>query len=202
MANWIYSIESFPSDARKGDYVQVTGIQVIIPAGTWMKLEPKYERYWWTDFRHRGAGSTNEAKSRARKDVYSSDDIADSIMAKYNGFGIVRMDEDPTTHAHKREKLEAEAKVANDRYRSYVVARFEDERKTRQLTGRGRMEPTAYELECYRVLGMPEPGTLEGIKAERGTTEVKFELPPEVAELVAEGLAARRKAAEPAPVAA
>ncbi len=116
----------------------------------------------------------------------------------YGGAGVVSMEEDPFKHPVAREQQETEAKQINRRYREGVVARYEDERKSRQFTGRGRLQPTAFALDCYRALGIPEPGTLEGIKAERGTTEVKFELPPEVADPVANGLAARRAKVEPA----
>lgn len=196
MAIWIFSVDGFPGSRESGrhtEYCEVLGTQVIFPPGEWVRLKQKYERPYWTDFKHRGEGTTNQAVAHARKDIFTGDEIAVAIVKKYGAYGVVSLEDDPETHPRLRQEKEDEAKVQANRYHEYIVSRFEDERKARQLTGRGRLEPTAWELTCYRLLGLPQPGSLEAVKAERNP-EVKVELPPEIADLVAEGLAARRAA--------
>lgn len=199
MATWIYSVEGFPGSRESGrhtEYCEVLGHQINLPAGEWIKLKSHYDRPYWTDFRHRAAGTTNQAVAWAKKDIVQEEDVARALIEKYSGFGVVAMEDDPVTHPDKARRVVEAAKEQNRKCREHAVASYEEERKMRQLTGRGRLAPTAYERYCYQSLGLPEPGTLDAIKAERGTTEVKVELPPEVAELVAEGLAARRAKVE------
>ena len=200
MSVWLYSVMGFPGKAeegRVGEQCQYFGISLELKPRVWTKLEHKYDRPWFKDYVQRGGSALPLAIARrAEHEIHVDTDLADMIVLKYGGCGLVRMDvDDPMSKDHyaTRTKLEAEAEAAYHRYFEYVVARFEDERKMRQLSKQGRMEPTVFERHCYKTLGLPEPGTLDALKAER-SPEVKVELPPEIYDLIREGLAARRTA--------
>lgn len=213
MAIWIYSVEGFPGTRESGrhtEYCEMYGLTIILKPKEWTKLDGnedglfkgKYVRYFWKDSIQRGPKSTNDARPTAVREVFLAEELADAIIMKYGGIGLAKLDcSTPYSPENKSTamQLESQALEQNKRYRASIVARFNDERKARQLTGRGRLEPSAYELDCHRVLGLPVPGTLDEIKAERGTTEVKVELPPELIDLIHDGISSRRAAAEQVP---
>lgn len=200
MPIYIYSAEAFPGPNNKFEYVQVLGHQIILEAGRWTKLPTRFERPYWTDFKHRGEFSTNKAVSYAQRDVHVNDEVAAEIILRYGFRGVTQMDEDPETHRIPASKLEAAAIAQNRKWREHIISRFENERKMRHMTGHGRLEPTSYELECYSVLGLPEPGSLDEIRAEKGLDKpvAPAALTPELMDLIQEAMEARaaKKAAE------
>ncbi len=203
MSTWIYTVESFPGEPGSGrhtDYAQMWGFQINLEAGCWTRLDDTYDRPYWTDFKHRGEKSTKDAELYAAHEIHTGKALGAMLVLKYGGFGVVSIVSEDHPYESKKKgealALEEKAKQLHHRYQEGVVARFEDERKTRQLTGRGRLDPSEYERKCYRDLGLPEPGTLDAIKAEKAPAAVELKLPPEIADLVAEGLAARRARAE------
>lgn len=201
MAIWIYSAEAFPgTNGRNAEYIQVLGHTIVVPARQWVKLQTRYERPYWTDYRHRGEGSTNKAVGHASREVFVNDEVAAEIVARYGFRGVVMSEDDPAVKTLKCEKLVATAETQNHKWREHIIARFENERKQRSLTGHGRLEPTPYELECYRECGLPEPGSIDEIKAEKGISAKEAAvLSPEILVLIQEALETRaRKAAEAA----
>ncbi len=194
MAIYIYSAESFPGPTTPNEYCQVLGHQILLEAGKWIKLPTRFERPYWTDFRHRGESVTNKAVGYAQRDVHVNDEVATEIIMRFGFRGVVMTENDPEGHRYKAIELEKQAIAQNHKWREHIVARFENERKMRNLTGHGRLEPTPYELECYRVLGLPEPGSIDEIKAEKGLSQPAAQaavLTPEMMDLIQEGLQAR-----------
>jgi hypothetical protein len=186
MAVYIYSVESFPgtdANGRKADFLQALGHQIILHGGHWTKLAPKYEWPYFTDFQQRGSGPTNKAIAWASKVVTLPEEIAERLTVQHGHRGIVYLQSDPEDNPKRTRDIEAKAKEANTRWREFVIEQYENNRKLRQLTGTGRIVPSLYELECYEVLGLARPGSIDEIKAAKSPT-VEVKLPDDLIRLL------------------
>lgn len=159
MAYWLYSIEAFPAPWQPGrvpEFIQVDGIQLPpLEAKTWFKLPEKSSRKLYADYQDR-IGSDH---------IVFDWQMADFINAHWAKRGVVVV--------HEREKdanqenIETDAAKANVEFRRGVIEQFEFQLKERQVTGYGRNQPTPYELECYELIGLPKPYSIEAYRAER-----------------------------------
>lgn len=195
---WLYSVEPFPGSKTSGrhtEFLETNGITILHPGNQWVRLDPYYIRYYWTDYKHRGDQPTEIAKKRAIKERIYADEIATRFCGIYSRMGVVSMDEDPEKNPERAAELVAQAKAANHAWRVSIVRGFESQLKQFELSGHGRLEPTLLENESYKALGLELPGTIESIKAHN---TMKLDLPPELLQLIELGIAAKQAQATPA----
>jgi hypothetical protein len=178
----VYSAEDFPKwDEENGcmcDYRQALGVQVILKAGQWTKLEDLY--------RHVRYESWIDAAGEGRESVVLGKEVALRLEGDFRTKGIACADLDKITD-EERVGLEKKANEANLKMRRMFVDRFEQQFRTKMQGGPGRWLPNAYEAECYKILGLKPPDTVQKAPEERQPQVViKESVDPELlAQLVA-----------------
>ncbi len=170
MAYYIYSVESFPSPTRPGEFIEVNRQRIAVEAGKWTKLNPRYEFFQYTDYQD----------NQGRIDTFADWQMAEEIARLYGHRGVVVLQTDDINSAREREAKEREALAANRAHRKTIIEAFQLSRRERLVGGQGRIHPTPYEAECFDVLGVPVPDTLEEVQAARSPVNVTLSLPPEV----------------------
>jgi hypothetical protein len=148
MAWAIYSVEGFPGvpgSGREREFIRALGVQIVLKPKTWMPLNDRYT--------HSEPGLPTDLAGTPGKKVYTAEEIARRVVEKYGDLGLVatRKDEEHLT-------LEKKAADINVKWRKSIIQGFEEARQKALATGgRGLREPTTYELDCYRVLGVSLP---------------------------------------------
>lgn len=166
MAQFIYAEESFPGSEEKGrkfEYAMAFGIQVIIPEKEWFKLKPVYSK--------QEQGLPVDLQGKPGTKQYTAEQVAGELVKKYSFIGLVNTNSESGII---RSKLEEEATKVNRNWRKSVINSFEDERRRAILRGAGRLEPTLYEMDCYRILGIgipTEPAMVESKREVLATKE-------------------------------
>lgn len=185
MSFYIYSHEALPNPAMMGkarytpdgDYIKFGGVTLpILPAKTWVELDQDDPRYTtlrrrdWTDRQ----GTEVEVRLKAFMPI---------INSRFADRGVVMLDHKPSLE--EREQLKVACEELNLKYRKKAVEFFENQRdmaKARQ----GTYDPTPYIDECYELLGMDKPYSLEAMKEQRRPGE-------QAAARIAEALSAAQK---------
>jgi len=171
MAWFVYSPEAFPGtheNGRKYEYVQVLGHQVILKENTWTKLEGRFTKRRFDSY----------LDETGHEDVFLADEIAEAISRKYGFRGVMVTEALPGSDTCKA--LEAESKERNLTLRRAIILEFEQNRYHAQMTGFGRLTPTLFEVECYKLLGQNIPSA--GFANENKPISVT--MPPELTELL------------------
>lgn len=146
MSWYVYSQEGFPNrkEGRPHEYARPLNVQIIIPEKEWFKLQARYER---TD-------PPADVTMRQVKTVIPAEEIADALEQEFGHMGLVTTQKESDI---ERQRLEKKAEAANLKFRNKVLNDFENGRQKAIMTTKGRMEPSDYELACYRHLGVPVP---------------------------------------------
>jgi hypothetical protein len=156
MAWAVYSMEDFPKwDADNGcmaDYKQALGVQVVLKAETWTRLEDFYK--------HVRYESWVDAAGDGRESIVTGREVAQRLQGDFWTVGIMAADIDKISD-EDRQKIEATAKQNNLKKRRMFVDRFEEQFRTKMQGGPGRWLPNPYEADCYRVLGLKPPDTVQ-----------------------------------------
>ena len=189
MSWFAYSPEAIPSGnlAGKPGYTPETlrwnGISIILKEKEWTKFPDNFYYVRHKDWKD---------KQGTREHV-AGEDIMASLKVRANERGVIMLDHEPTTQ-EKRE-LEKQAADANLAFRMRVVEEYENAVREKEVTGHGRTKPTPYEDECYSMLGLTKPYSVEAMRAQRHPGEAVGE------QIVAalERLAKRREAETPEP---
>jgi len=162
MAYWLYSAESFPNQEMMGkpgytpEYLSHSGIQLgPIEKEKWAPLPSN-----WTLVKHR-----DWMDKRGTPERVLAEDIVKAIVNKHGSRGVVILDHEPDA----AEKLVAirQASDANKAFRMKAVEWYEGQVREKEVTGRGRTNPTPYEDECYTILGLTKPYSVEAMRAQR-----------------------------------
>lgn len=166
MAYKIYSVEALPRQG-KGDtreYIYFNGFLIgPIPAGQWWTLKKVYTTLVHRDFEDK-QGSIKSA---------IDDDIALFINQQWGHRGVAVVAEEELTTSQA--KMEDMCKAANRTYRETTLRDFERQLEAWRVGQPGRAKPTAYEEECYQVLGWPAPNSVEALRAQRMPGEAAAE---------------------------
>jgi hypothetical protein len=162
MAYWLYSAESFPNQAMLGkpgytpEYLAHAGVQLApVEKEKWTSLPTN-----WIIVKHR-----DWMDRRGTPERVLTEDIAKAIANKQAGRGLVILDHEPTPDERKR--LEKECADANMAFRMKAVEWYENQVREKEVTGHGRTNPTPYEDECYTILGLTKPYSVEAMRAQR-----------------------------------
>lgn len=173
MAMYLWSEEQFPgstASGRKHEYLQVLGgIIVLVPAAQrWVKLDARYQ----TPRRH-----DDWKDLQGHVETHAADEVAEAVVNTYGFRGIVVTEEEPGTE--KSKALIAQAKATNLKWRQSVVEDFMSQRKAAELGRPGRLAPTAYEEECFTVLGIQIPSTVESMRTAQAPPVIQVNITPE-----------------------
>lgn len=183
---YIYSHEALPNPALMGkprytpdgDWIKLGGVTLPqLPAQKWMELsedDPRYVTLRRADWRDRQGTQIEVPLKRFKK-------LIDNPQNWYAERGVVMLDHNPTPEEKKR--IEAVCAENNLRFRKKAVEFFENQRdmaKARQ----GTYEPTPYIDECYDLLNMPKPYSLDALQEQRRPGEAAAE---RIASAIAEG---------------
>lgn len=156
MAWSVYSAEDFPKYDEENecivDYKQALGVQVILKAKQWTQLEDFY--------RHVRYESWIDAAGEGRESVVTSKDVALRLAGDFKLRGIAAADLTRISDDERR-KIEEEANAQNLKLRRMFVNRFEEQFRTKMQGGPGRWVPNKYEAECYAILGLKPPDTVQ-----------------------------------------
>lgn len=164
MPYFIYSTEALPNPELMGkpgytpdsEYVGHGGFRIgLLPANTWMALPERtftIKHRDWTD------------RAGTREAIYM-EDIAPAIRNKTEHRGVILLDHEPSEK--EKEKLEQKSKEMNLAFRMKAVEWYENQVREKEVTGHGRTTPTPYEDECYTILGLTKPYSVEAMRAQR-----------------------------------
>lgn len=195
MSYWIYSSESFPHDKLMGkagytpEYLQWAGVQLIVPEKRWFEIQDK-----WGILRHK-----DRADKQGHVEYAFATDVVKGLRARFEPRGVIFLDHEPS-HAEKK-ALEAVSLELNLKFRRDAIDFYESQRHDKEVTGTGRTKPTPYEDECYTLLDLEKPYSVEAFKALRRPGE---EAAQRIADAIAGALkgAAHAQEATPKPAAA
>lgn len=154
----IYSPEDFPKWDEENncmaDYRQSLGVQVVLKAGAWAELEDFYKQTRWE--------SWVEASGDGRESVISGKQVAERMVGDFRLRGIRCANLDKISDEQKK-AIEEDGNAQNLKFRKMFVTRFEEQFRVKTNGGPGRFTPNAYELECYKMLGMEPPQVVQRI---------------------------------------
>lgn len=163
MGYFIYSNEALPNPAflgkprytPDGSYIRWGGIALpYIPKQQWMALPESLNTIQRNDWKDRN-GREVEISIRKFKPVVDS---------QFAEVGVIMLDHEPDVK--EKETLQAVSKQLNLTWRKKQIEFFENQRdmaKARQ----GTYDPSPYVDECYEVLGMDKPYTVDALQALR-----------------------------------
>lgn len=160
----IYSHEALPNPQMLGkpgytpdaEMIRWGGVTLpYIPKQQWLALPDEFTTLKRQDWRDR-QGTPVEIPIRRFKAV---------VDGQFSERGVVMLDHEPTTSEKKA--LEALSAELNMKWRKKCVQWFEDQVRDREVTGHGRTKPTPYEDECYEMLAIPKPYSVEAFRAQR-----------------------------------
>jgi hypothetical protein len=138
------------------EYVAHAGVQLgPIDEKKWVELPTS-----WTNVTHRDWMDRKGTRERIL-----AEDIIKTITNRFAGRGLVILDHEPS--AKEREKIEKDAADANVAFRMKAVEWYENQVREKEVTGYGRTTPTPYEDECYTMLGLTKPYSVEAMRAQR-----------------------------------
>jgi hypothetical protein len=109
------------------------------------------------------------------------------LQGDFRSVGIAAANLDKVTAADKA-KIEQLAREANLRHRRRFVDRFEQQFRTKMQGGPGRWLPNAYESDCYTMLGLKPPDTVQKAPEQREEKQIVIQQnvdPDVLAQLVA-----------------
>jgi hypothetical protein len=162
MAYWLYSAESFPNQDMMGkagytpEYLMHSGIQLgPIEKEKWTQLPSN-----WTNVKHR-----DWMDKRGTPERVLAEDLVKAIVARNGARGLAILDHEPS--ADEKAKVARQCADANMAFRMKAVEWYEGQVREKEVTGHGRTNPTPYEDECYTILGLTKPYSVEAMRAQR-----------------------------------
>lgn len=182
MPYWLYTSESLPNPelSRKPGYSPeiLEAGYVTLPAiteGEWIAFHNLFARTAGSKeqaipFRTNSEGfytmRHRDWKDRAgTREFVAYSDLSAAVRARWGIRGVIVLDHEPT--ADEKAELEKRSKDANMAFRMRVVEEYENAVREKEVTGQGRTRPTPYEDECYTLLGLTKPYSVEAMRAQR-----------------------------------
>lgn len=168
MTWYVYSHEALPNPKYMGkpgytpdnDYIRYNGVCLpALPEKTWVELPDYFTVKRFESWRDR-QGRTEEIRVDKFKNVVERLDDG-----RFHKRGVAIVDHKPSDY--DQHVIEKECAARNLEFRKGIVEQFEENLRNRQITGVGRSKPTPYEDECFDVLDIPKPYSVEAMKAQR-----------------------------------
>ncbi len=185
MPYYIYASEDLPNPEMMGkpgytpdsEYIKFAGATLPpIKKGEWTRLPDSFGSIRHNDWKDK-QGTEVEISVRRFRGIIDSPD---------RGFaerGVIMLDHEPTD-AEKR-KLEAVSAELNLKFRKKHIEFYENQRQI-ALARQGTYPVTPYVDECYELIGMKKPYSVEALQAQRDPGA-------HAAQQIAEALAAAQK---------
>jgi hypothetical protein len=170
MAWHIYSTEALPNPDFMGrpgytpdaEYIRYAGVTLpSLPKGTWVKLEDSFTTIRRSDWRDK-QGTEIEIPIRKFKGIVSNPE---------RGFaerGVILVDHEPTDD--EKRKLERLSAELNLKFRKKHIEFYENQRQA-ALARQGNYPASPYVDECYDILRMEKPYSVEALQAQRSPGE-------------------------------
>lgn len=162
MPLWIYTSETLPNPEYFGkpgyspEWFLWHGIQLpVLNAGEWEKLPDSFYTMHHKDWRDK-AGT---------RDHVAAAEIGKAVTARWGNRGVVVLDHEPS--AKEKEKIARESEDANLAFRMRVVENYEERLREKAVGEKVPTRVTPYEDECYTVLGLTKPYSVEAMRAQR-----------------------------------
>lgn len=188
MPYFCYSTEALPSMKLMGkpgytpEYMLWHGVQVIVPEKEWFKINDNHYIV-----KHRDRSD----KAGYREHV-AGEDIVKGLKVRFEQRGVIFLDHEPTPA--EKEALAKVSEELNLKFRTAAIDFYEDQRHEKEVTGQGRTKATPYEDECYDILKLNKPYSVEAFKALRSPGD---EAAKKIADAIAGALAAKQAPAPP-----
>ena len=163
MAWYIYSSEALPNPSMlgkpgytpDGSYIKTAGVALpFLPKDEWMELPESFTTRRRQDWRDK-QGTEVEIPIKRFKPV---------VDANFASIGVVMLDHKPSEI--EKQDLEKVSKELNYMHRKKAVEFYEDNR-TIALARQGQYSTSPYVDECYELLGIVKPYSVDAMKAQR-----------------------------------
>jgi len=125
-----------------------------------------------------------------------ADEIVKANEERLKPRGVIFLDHEPS--ANERTVLGAEAEKRNLAFRLACIQDYEMALREAEAQGR-TLRPLTYVKECYQVLGMERPGSVEALRAQRQPGEVVADRFTKALEALVEKLVTAKEVAAHAP---
>lgn len=163
---WMYSVEPMPrldlvatgkrDYTPDNDWIGFNGVHIgPVPAKTWVRIPDRLK-----SLRHHD-------RTDRQGHVYHvfADEIVKANQVRHAPRGVIFTDHEPS--AEERTRLEKEAQAANVQFRMEAMQHYEDQVREHDTGNPARTKPTTYELECYELMGVERPGSVQAFKSQR-----------------------------------
>jgi hypothetical protein len=166
MAWFIYSSEALPNPELMGksgytpdsEYIRFGGATLpVLQKGTWTKLPESFTTIHHKDWKDK-AGDEREINIRRFKPV------VDNPERGFAERGVIMLDHEPSDAEKK--KLEQVSAELNLKFRKKHIEFYENQRQI-ALARQGQYPVTAYVDECYEILKMEKPYSMEALQSLR-----------------------------------
>lgn len=163
---WIYSSEALPNPAMMGkpgytpdqEFIRWGGAQLPpIPAKKWTRLPDSFSMLIHRDWRDK-TGFEYDISVQKFKPIVTNGRFAER--------GVIWLD-DPLPKDATLKELEAISERLNLKWRKQCIQMYEDQVREKEVTGHGRTRPTPYEDECFDMLNMKKPYSVDAMQAQR-----------------------------------
>lgn len=160
---YVYSVEPMPrvdlfatrDYNPTNDYIAYNSIYLEpVPARTWTRIPDKFR-----SLRHRDRTD----KQGTTYHVFD-DEIVKANQERLRPRGVLFTDHEPT--AAERAELEERAAKLNMEFRIAAIQTYEEGLREAEANGR-TLRANTYTRECYKLVGLPMPGSAEAIRAQR-----------------------------------
>lgn len=162
MSYFIYSHEALPNESLMGkpgytpEFIRVSGVQLDpLAAKAWTKLPDTWRNVVHKDWKDR-SGTVERTMVQ---------DIIKAITDRFTSRGVVVLDHEPSDN--ERKVYAAKSEQANLAFRMTQIEHYESQVREKEVTGHGRTQPTPYENQCYEILGITKPYSVEAMRAQR-----------------------------------
>lgn len=195
MGNYfIYSHEALPNPEMMGkprytpdgSWIKYAGVTLpALPAKTWVELEeddPRYATIRRRDWRDRQPDAVEVPLRR----------FMPVVKNQFAERGVVMLDHKPSQA--EQQAISVACEEVNLKFRKKAIEDFENQREMAKAR-QGTYDPTPYIDECYDVLHMKKPYSLEALKAHR---DPGAEAANRIADAIAGALRSDRKEREDA----
>ncbi len=190
MSYWVYSPEDLPNPKMMGkafytpEYIILNGFQFPpLKKGEWTQLPNSY-----STMRHR-----DWVDKQGFKDVvFIDEDFIQRLRDQgWEARGFVFMDHKPSQVEDHQARIES--KRLNEAFRQRRIDDFEHEAKAREMRG-AYVQPLPYVEECYEILGIAKPYSVEALKAQRQPGEESAQkIANAIRDVLAEGMSRQRE---------
>jgi hypothetical protein len=166
MSWWIYSDEALPNPQMMGkprytpdsEYIKVGGVALpLIPKQQWMQLPDEFTSVRHADWRDKHGTEVVIPIKRFKP-------IVDNPERGFAERGVIMLDHEPSETEKKR--LEVVSHELNMKFRKRQVEFYENQRHI-ATARQGTYDPTPYVDECYEMLHMKKPYSVDALQAQR-----------------------------------